>query len=100
MAEEKGLKPITITNYEHLKNTLHSLKEDGVKSYIGCCCESFFIKRQEAFADAGIPGVLIDIENKTCYELKKEKDAYKGDFQEKTELKTDLLKKLLEINND
>lgn len=100
MAEEKGFKPITIINYEHLKNTLNSLKEDGVKSYIGCCCEAFFIRRQEAFADAGIPGVLIDIENKTCYELKKEDAAYKGDFQEKTELKIDLLKKLLEINND
>lgn len=100
MAEEKGLKPITITNYEHLKNTLHSLKEDGVKSYIGCCCEAFFIKRQDAFADAGIPGVLIDIENTTCYELKKEDAAYKGDFQEKTELKTDLLKKLLELRDN
>lgn len=99
MAEEKGLKPITITNYEHLKNSLHSLKEDGVKSYIGCCCEAFFIKRQEAFADAGISGVLIDIENTTCYELKKEESAYKGDFQEKTELKIDLLKKLFEVRN-
>ncbi len=99
MAEEKGLKPITITNYEHLKNTLHSLKEDGVKSYIGCCCEAFFIKRHEAFEEAGIPGVLVDIENKTCYELKKEEAAYKGGFQEKTELKINLLKKLLEINN-
>ncbi|MFZ3065802.1 MAG: DUF116 domain-containing protein [Nitrospirota bacterium] len=99
MAEEKGLKPITITNYEHLKNTLHSLKEDGVKSYIGCCCEAFFIKRHEAFAEADIPGVLIDIENTTCYELKKEESAYKGDFQEKTELKIDLLKKLFEVRN-
>lgn len=99
MAEEKGLKPITITNYEHLKSILQSLKEDGIKSYIGCCCEAFFIKRQDAFADAGIPGVLIDIENKTCYELKKEESAYKGDFQEKTELKIDLLKKLFEVMN-
>lgn len=99
MAEKKGLKPITITNYEHLKNTLHSLKEDGVKSYIGCCCEAFFIKRHEAFAEAGISGVLIDIENRTCYELKKEDAAYKGDFQEKTELKIDLLKKLLEVRS-
>jgi lipoate-protein ligase A len=97
MAEEKGLKPITITNYEHLKNTLHSLKGDGVKSYIGCCCEAFFIKRHEAFEEAGIPGVLIDIENKTCYELKKEEAAYKGGFQEKTEIKIELLKKMLEI---
>ncbi len=97
MAEERGMIPISITNYEHLKETLYSLKEIGVKSYIGCCCEAFFIKRNEAFMEAGLPGLLIDIENKTCYELKKEEDAYKGNFQEKTELKADLLKKLLEV---
>ena len=97
MAEEKGMIPISINNYEHLREALQSLKERGVKSYIGCCCEAFFIKRHDAFEEAGIPGVLIDIENKTCYELKKEEAAYKGDFQEKTELKIGLLKKLLEV---
>ncbi len=99
IAEERGMIPISINNYKHLKETLQSLKDKGIKSYIGCCCEAFFIKRQDAFADAGIPGVLIDIENTTCYELKKEEAAYKGDFQEKTELKIDLLKKLFEVRN-
>ncbi|MBI3353523.1 MAG: DUF116 domain-containing protein [Nitrospirae bacterium] len=99
MAEERGMIPISITNYEHLKEMLQSLKDKGIKSYIGCCCEAFFIKRQDAFADADIPGVLIDIENKTCYELKKEEAAYKGDFQEKTEIKIGLLKKLLEVRS-
>ncbi|MBI5043139.1 MAG: DUF116 domain-containing protein [Nitrospirae bacterium] len=99
MAEERGMIPISINNYEHLREALQSLKERRVKSYIGCCCEAFFIKRHEAFTDAGIPGVLIDIGNKTCYELKKEEAAYKGDFQEKTELKIDLLKKLLEARS-
>jgi lipoate-protein ligase A len=47
--------------------------------------------------EAGLPGLLIDIENKTCYELKKENEAYRGGFQEKTELKIDLLKKLLGV---
>ncbi len=100
MAEEKGMIPISINNYEHLREALQSLKERGVKSYIGCCCEAFFIKRHEAFEEAGIPGVLIDIENKTCYELKKEEAAYKGGFQEKTELKIDLLRKLLELRDN
>lgn len=97
MAEERGLIPVSINNYEHLKETLQSLKDKGIKSYIGCCCEAFFIKRNEAFVEADIPGVLIDVENKTCYELKKEEAAYKGGFQEKTDLKIDLLKKLIEV---
>jgi lipoate-protein ligase A len=97
MAEERGMIPISINNYEHLREALHLLKEKGIKSYIGCCCEAFFIKRNEAFMEAGLPGLLIDIENKTCYELKKENEAYRGGFQEKTELKIDLLKKLLGV---
>ena len=95
MAEERGLIPISINNYEHLRETLHSLKEKGVKSYIGCCCEAFFIKRNEAFMGAGLPGLLIDIESTTCYDLNKENEAYIGRFQEKTKLKIDLLKNCL-----
>ncbi|MBI5181723.1 MAG: DUF116 domain-containing protein [Nitrospirae bacterium] len=99
MAEERGMIPISISNYEHLREALHSLKERGVKSFIGCCCEAFFIKRNEAFMEAGIAGLLIDIENTTCYDINKEKEAYMGRFQQKTELKTGLLKKLLGVKN-
>ncbi len=96
LAESKGLIPITIHNYEHLKETLSRLKQEGVKSYIGCCCEAFFVKRHKAFKEVGLPGVLIDIENTTCYELQKESEAYAGKFKNQTNLKLDLLQTMIQ----
>jgi lipoate-protein ligase A len=95
MAEKLGLEVITIHNYEHLKDTLDACRERGVGSYIGCCCEAFFIKHQSTFREAGIPAVLIDIEKDTCYQLGSEKRAYAGQFENQTELKIDLLEKVL-----
>jgi lipoate-protein ligase A len=100
LAEERGLTPITIRNYEHLRATLKRCKDDGVKSYIGCCCESFFVKRQRMFREIGIPGVLIDIENRTCYDLDKETEALAGKFENQTELKLGLLKKVINYANN
>ncbi len=80
LAEGKGLKVLTIQNYEHLVDTLEEEKQKGIRAYIGCCCDAFQLKRQEAFKQAGLPGLLIDIENTTCYELHKEQEAYHGEF--------------------
>ncbi|MBI4768408.1 MAG: DUF116 domain-containing protein [Deltaproteobacteria bacterium] len=95
LAEGKGLKVMTIQNYEHLRETLEQERQNGTRAYIGCCCDAFQLKRQETFKQAGLPGLLIDIENTTCYELHQEKEAYQGEFRHQTYLKLELLKKVL-----
>ena len=95
LAGEQGLKVKTIQNYEHLVKELTQEKKAGSRGYIGCCCDAFQLKRQEAFKKAGLPGLLLDIENTTCYELKQEEQAYRGSFETQTHLRLDLLKKVL-----
>jgi lipoate-protein ligase A len=99
LAEKVGLTVITIQNFEHLMTTLKMLKQKGVKGYIGCCCEGFYGKHQDELERAGIPGILIDIDDQTCYDLGKEKEALRGSFENQTELKIDLLSKLVEKIN-
>ena len=99
LAEKAGLTAITIHSFEHLMTTLQMLKQKGVKGYIGCCCEGFYSKHQDELEQAGIPGILIDIEDQTCYDLGKEEEALRGSFENQTELKIDLLTKLVEKIN-
>ncbi len=102
LAEELGLEAITIVNYEHLEATLQSLRRRGISSFIGTCCESFFIKHQQDFERLGLKGVLVDIDNTTCYDLGKVEEAKKGKFREETTLKLELLEKVLrlKVNGD
>lgn len=95
-AEQSGLAPITIQNFENLMGVLKMLKQRGVKAYIGCCCEGFYCKHQDDLEKAGIPGVLLDIDDSTCYDLGKEAEALKGTFENQTKLKLDLLCKLID----
>jgi lipoate---protein ligase len=97
LAESRDLKVITIQNYEHLVETLKEEKQNGVRAYVGCCCDAFQLKRQEAFKESGLPALLIDIENTTCYELNKEKEAYQGTFENQTHLRIGLLEKVLNL---
>lgn len=99
LAEKAGLKPITIQSFEHLMKTLDRLQRDGVKGYIGCCCEGFYCKHQDDLEAAGLPGVLVDIDDQTCYDLGKEKEAVDGTFESQTELKISLLSKLLRYSS-
>jgi lipoate-protein ligase A len=99
LAEKVGLKAITIQNFEHLMTTLKMLKRKGFKGYIGCCCEGFYCKHQDELEQVGIPGVLIDIDDQTCYDLGKEEEALRGSFENQTELNIDLLSKLVEKIN-
>jgi len=99
MAEGNGLTPISIQSYEHLREVLYDLREQG-KGYIGCCCEAFFNKRQRLFREVGIPGLLIDIDDKTCYDLGKEWDAYEGRFENQTSLRLDLLSKIIRLREN
>jgi len=100
MAEKAGLRVKTIQNYEHLVEELILEKDMGTRAYIGCCCDAFMLKRQEAFKDAGLPALLIDIENTTCYELNLEREAYIGNFKNQTHLRLPLLEKVLSILGD
>jgi len=95
MAEKLGLKPVTIVNYEHLEETLQELKRRGHKAFYGSCCESFYVKHQRDFERIGLKGILVDIDNTTCYDLGKEEEAYRGNFREQTSLNLELLEKVL-----
>jgi len=96
MARSFGINPVTIQNYEELESTLLSLKHSGVKEFIGSCCEPFYGKHRPDFERIGLPGILIDVERSTCYDLGKEKEALKGHFENQTHLNLPLLKKVIE----
>jgi lipoate---protein ligase len=68
-----------------------------VKSFIGCCCEAFYIKHKEAFEKSKLAGILVDIKNTTCYDLGETQKAYQGDFENETEIDISLLKKVLNV---
>jgi lipoate-protein ligase A len=97
MAESYGIKHMTIVSYEHLYETLVDLKGKGVKYYAGCCCEAFYNKHKQDFEKVDLPGILLNIDNTTCYDLGKEDDAYKGKFEGFTSIKKDLLEKVLKL---
>jgi len=90
-----NIKSITILSYEHLRKTLINLKQQGIKYFGGSCCESFYLKHKQDFERIGLPGILLNIENTTCYDLGREADAYAGDYEGFTDIKIDLLKKVL-----
>ncbi|MCP4230588.1 MAG: DUF116 domain-containing protein [bacterium] len=97
LARERGLDVTTITNFEDLIETLGRLRENGADSYIGCCCESFYVKHMKDFEAAGLPGVLLNIDNETCFDLGKMSDAYEGRFESETALNVRLLEKILDV---
>jgi lipoate-protein ligase A len=86
---------ITIQNFEHLMSVLSEKKKEGATGFIGCCCEAFYCKHQDELEEVGVPGIIIDIDDKTCYDLGKDHEAYKGNFDVQTQLKMELLSKLL-----
>jgi lipoate-protein ligase A len=96
MARSFGMNPVTIQNYEELESTLLSLKHSGVKEFIGSCCEPFYGKHRPDFERIGLPGILVDVERNTCYDLGKEKEALKGHFENQTHLNLFLLKRVIE----
>ncbi len=97
LAERYGIKHMTIVSYEHLHETLVDLKGKGIRYYAGCCCEAFYNKHKQDFEKVDLPGILLNIDSTTCYDLGKEEDAYKGKFEGFTNIKLDLLEKVLQI---
>jgi lipoate-protein ligase A len=70
------------------------MRDRGISSYMGCCCEPFFAKHWEDMERAGVSGLLIDVEHTSCYELDQEREAKLGTFEGQTSLNVDVLEKL------
>ncbi|MGA7802176.1 MAG: DUF116 domain-containing protein, partial [Gammaproteobacteria bacterium] len=90
-----GMRIVSINNYEHLCRTLAELRDDGVQGLVGMCCQHFFIKRNQAFVDSGIPMVLMDIGGSNCYELGQEEQAYAGTFAASSRLDVPVLERVM-----
>ena len=95
LARNHNIEPITIVNFEDLQTTLADMKRRGIKAYLGCCCEPFFVRHRKDFEKAGMAGLLMNIESTTCYELDQEKEAKEGRFQGETKLKLDVLERVI-----
>jgi len=96
LGERHGMKTITIVSFEHLMQVLGEAKRQGVEAFVGCCCEAFYTKHYEEFHAKRLPGILVDIDSKTCYELGRSLAAYAGKFEGQTHLNVGLLGKVLE----
>jgi lipoate-protein ligase A len=92
---QKEMKPVCVVAFEDLIVELNRMKEAGVSAFIGCCCQPFFIKHLDDFEKSGLPGILLDIDNTTCYELDQAKEAYAGQFASQTSINLDLLNAVL-----
>ncbi len=99
MARSFGMEPITIQNYENLESVLCQLKRSGIRGFVGSCCEPFYGKHWPDFERIGIPGILVDVENSTCYDLGQERKAFQGQFENQTRLNLPLLQRVLEFTH-
>lgn len=97
-AAEK-MEMLSIVSFEDLREELEKMKAAGVPAFIGCCCEPFFTKHVDDFDRAGIPGILLDIDDTTCYELDQAREAYAGRFESQTRVNLDLLDAVLRVCN-
>jgi len=95
LLEKMGVPVRTVQNFEHLIETIHEFKEKGARGFVGSCCEGFFCKHHDDFVATGVPALLIDIDDSTCYELGKDGEAYLGEFEGQTALKTELIARVL-----
>ncbi len=97
MGLENNMEPVSIISFEDLIYELNNMKRDKRNAFIGCCCQPFFIKHVDDFKGAGVPGILLDIDNTTCYELDMAKEAYRGAFKNQTHVNLDLLNIVLSL---
>ncbi|MDZ7698660.1 MAG: DUF116 domain-containing protein [Deltaproteobacteria bacterium] len=98
LGKMKQMKRICIVSFEDLIHELQRMKARGVTAFIGCCCQPFFTKHVNDFEKAGLPGILLDIDNTTCYELDQAKAAYAGNFESQTHVNLDLLNMVLHVD--
>ncbi len=91
IGRERNMRIATVVSFEDLWGELMRMKTEAVSAFIGCCCQPFFIKHADDFRRAGVPGILLDINNTTCYELDQAREAYAGSFDKQTSLNLELL---------
>ncbi len=89
------MKVLSIVSFEDLWAELQKMKQNGVSAYIGCCCQPFFAKHADDFKKSGLPGILLDIDNTTCYDLDQAREAYAGKFESQTSVNLALLETVL-----
>jgi len=99
LAKDYDLLPVTIQNYEMLEETLWKLKKEGANSFIGSCCEAFYAKHKDDFERIGMPGILINLDNTTCYDLGKEREAKIGTFENQTFLNMKLIEQVIRLKS-
>lgn len=97
MARAHSLKPVTILNFENLRDQLGRIRDERSGGFIGCCCEGFYSKHARDFERAGVPGILVNMDSTTCYDLGKARDAYHGAFDRQTHINLRLLEKVLAV---
>lgn len=97
LGRRQQLQTLCITSFEDLQQELVRMKTHGHRAFIGCCCQPFFTKHIDDFEQAGMPGILLDIDCTTCYELDLAGEAYAGRFDRQTRVKLDLLEAVLSV---
>lgn len=97
LADRVELHSEGICSFEDLMETLQKYKKEGNVMFIGSCCQEFYIRHKRKMEAFGLPGVLVDIDSRTCYELGKALKAYKGEFESQTYLRMTLIQKVLDL---
>jgi lipoate-protein ligase A len=100
MGIENNMDVRSVNSFEDLMRELERMENQGDKAFIGCCCQPFFTKHVQDFEKMGVPGILLNIDNTTCYELDQAREAYAGEFASQTSLNLDLLGKVLGVISD
>lgn len=95
LADAWGLKTQTVQNYEMLEAFLQTYKRTGMKFFIGICCPPFIAKHYDDFNRIGLPGLLIHLNNTTCYDIGREDIAHAGHYENQTFLDLALLHKII-----
>lgn len=87
----------SVNSFEDLLSELDRIRMLKEKAFIGCCCQPFFTKHVHDFEKAGVPGILLNIDDTTCYDLDQAKEAYKGEFKSQTHVNITLLETVLNV---
>ena len=95
LGRRRKMSVVSIVSFEDLWEELTRMKAAGVSAYVGCCCQPFFAKHLDDFKKSGLPGILLNIDNTTCYDLDQAKKAYAGQFESQTSVDLELLETVL-----
>ena len=101
LAVKEGLYPVTVTSFEHLMDVLNwlSLEHPG-ETYVASCCQAFLAKHQHEMEASGVRGIIVALDSLTCYDLGKEQNAYRGDYEKQSRLETQLMTKVIGFLSD